>query len=89
MAMRDLVTGGAACAVPGTASSSNPFGALAKAILGSSSKAQVPSRGWNLESLFRNLFDCFFFKDQIDQDHWILKISCIFFENSRAPLDVV
>lgn len=43
MAMRDLVTGGAACAVPGTAaSSSNPFGALANAILGSSSKTQVP-----------------------------------------------
>ncbi|THU59910.1 hypothetical protein C4D60_Mb07t07010 [Musa balbisiana] len=41
MAMRDLVTGGAACAVPGTAaSSSNPFGALANAILGSSSKTQ-------------------------------------------------
>ncbi|XP_072986545.1 peroxisome biogenesis protein 5 isoform X1 [Typha latifolia] len=40
MAMRDLVTGGAACAVPGTSSSSNPFGALANAILGSSSKAQ-------------------------------------------------
>ncbi|RZS03671.1 hypothetical protein BHM03_00033870 [Ensete ventricosum] len=41
MAMRDLVTGGAACAVPGTAaSSSNPFGALSNAILGSSSKTQ-------------------------------------------------
>ncbi|XP_038972790.1 peroxisome biogenesis protein 5-like [Phoenix dactylifera] len=40
MAMRDLVTGGAACAVPGTSSPSNPFGALANAILGSSSKAQ-------------------------------------------------
>ncbi|XP_008806178.1 peroxisome biogenesis protein 5-like isoform X1 [Phoenix dactylifera] len=40
MAARDLVTGGAACAVPGTASSSNPFGALANTILGSSSKAQ-------------------------------------------------
>ncbi|WOL12344.1 hypothetical protein Cni_G21110 [Canna indica] len=40
MAMRDLVTGGAACAVPGTASSSNPLGAFANAILGSSSKAQ-------------------------------------------------
>ncbi|KAH0459051.1 hypothetical protein IEQ34_011865 [Dendrobium chrysotoxum] len=41
MAMRDLVTGGAACAVPGSSSSSNPFGALANAILGSSMKAQV------------------------------------------------
>ncbi|KAL0916002.1 hypothetical protein M5K25_013477 [Dendrobium thyrsiflorum] len=40
MAMRDLVTGGAACAVPGSSSSSNPFGALANAILGSSMKAQ-------------------------------------------------
>ncbi|OAY75051.1 Peroxisome biogenesis protein 5 [Ananas comosus] len=40
MAMRDLVTGGAACAVPGSSSSSNPFGALANAILGSSSKTQ-------------------------------------------------
>ncbi|KAJ3677593.1 hypothetical protein LUZ60_003317 [Juncus effusus] len=39
MAMRDLVTGGAACAVPGS-SSANPFGALANAILGSSSKNQ-------------------------------------------------
>ncbi|KAK8946178.1 Peroxisome biogenesis protein 5 [Platanthera guangdongensis] len=40
MAMRDLVTGGAACAVPGSSSSSNPFGALANAILGSTMKAQ-------------------------------------------------
>ncbi|XP_074584433.1 peroxisome biogenesis protein 5 [Curcuma longa] len=40
MAMRDLIAGGAACAVPGSASSSNPFGALANAILGSSSKTQ-------------------------------------------------
>lgn len=36
--MRDLITGGAACAVPGSSSSSNPFGALAGAILGSTSK---------------------------------------------------
>ncbi|KAL7248952.1 hypothetical protein ACSBR1_011178 [Camellia fascicularis] len=36
MAMRDLVTGGAACAVPGSSSSSNPFGALANKIIGSS-----------------------------------------------------
>lgn len=41
MAMRDLVTGGAACAVPGSSSSSNPFGALANAMIGSSSKTQV------------------------------------------------
>ncbi|CAH2069768.1 unnamed protein product [Thlaspi arvense] len=40
MAMRDLVNGGAACAVPGSSSSSNPLGALTNAILGSSSKAQ-------------------------------------------------
>ncbi|XP_009374433.2 peroxisome biogenesis protein 5 [Pyrus x bretschneideri] len=40
MAMRDLVTGGAACAVPGQTSSSNPFGALANALIGSSSKQQ-------------------------------------------------
>lgn len=40
MAMRDLIAGGAACAVPGSASSSNPFGALANSILGSSSKTQ-------------------------------------------------
>nr|GMC72326.1 peroxisome biogenesis protein 5 [Ipomoea batatas]GME02833.1 peroxisome biogenesis protein 5 [Ipomoea batatas] len=39
MAMRDLVTGGAACAVPGS-SSSNPFGALANTLIGSSSKTQ-------------------------------------------------
>lgn len=38
--MRDLVTGGAACAVPGS-SSSNPLGALANALIGStSSKTQ-------------------------------------------------
>ncbi|RZR91833.1 hypothetical protein BHM03_00020017 [Ensete ventricosum] len=41
MAMKDLITGGAACAIPGTASSSSiPVGVLASAILGSSSKAQ-------------------------------------------------
>ncbi|XP_011000400.1 PREDICTED: peroxisome biogenesis protein 5 [Populus euphratica] len=40
MAMRELVTGGAACAVPGSSSSSNPFGALANALIGSSSKTQ-------------------------------------------------
>lgn len=40
MAMRDLVTGGAACAVPGSSSSSNPFGALAGKILGSSTKTE-------------------------------------------------
>lgn len=41
MAMRDLVTGGAACAVPGASTSSNPLGALANTLLGSSSKTQV------------------------------------------------
>jgi hypothetical protein len=41
MAMRDLVTGGAACAVPGSSSSSNPLGALANALVGSSSKIEV------------------------------------------------
>ncbi|KAL8033243.1 hypothetical protein ABFX02_13G149600 [Erythranthe guttata] len=40
MAMRDLVSGGAACAVPGSSSSSNPLGALANALIGSSSKTQ-------------------------------------------------
>lgn len=40
--MRELVTGGAACAVPGSSSSSsNPLGALANALIGSSSKTQV------------------------------------------------
>ena len=43
MAMRELVTGGAACAVPGSSSSSNPLGALANALIGSSSKTQVLS----------------------------------------------
>ncbi|XP_074264246.1 peroxisome biogenesis protein 5 [Silene latifolia] len=40
MAMRDLVNGGAACSVPGSSSSSNPLGALANTLLGSSSKTQ-------------------------------------------------
>lgn len=40
MAMRDLVSGGAACAVPGSSSSSNPLGSLANALLGSSPKTQ-------------------------------------------------
>ncbi|RWR95088.1 peroxisome biogenesis protein 5 [Cinnamomum micranthum f. kanehirae] len=40
MAMRELVTGGAACAVPGSSSSSNPLGALASTLLGSQSKAE-------------------------------------------------
>lgn len=41
--MRELVTGGAACAVPGSSSSSsNPLGAFANALIGSSSKTQVP-----------------------------------------------
>lgn len=42
--MRELVTGGAACAVPGSSSnassSSNPIGALASALIGSSSKTR-------------------------------------------------
>ncbi|KAK6934707.1 hypothetical protein RJ641_034862 [Dillenia turbinata] len=38
MAMRDLVAGGAAFAVPGSSSSSNPVAALANALIGSSSK---------------------------------------------------
>lgn len=41
MAMRELVTGGAACAVPGSSSSSNPFGNLANAVLSTASKGQV------------------------------------------------
>lgn len=40
MAMRELVSGGAACAVPGSSSSSNPLGALANALIGSSSKIE-------------------------------------------------
>ncbi|PPD70683.1 hypothetical protein GOBAR_DD32440 [Gossypium barbadense] len=41
MSMRELVTGGAACAVPGSSSSSsNPLGAFANALMGSSSKTQ-------------------------------------------------
>ncbi|KAK9134093.1 hypothetical protein Scep_013621 [Stephania cephalantha] len=40
MIMIKLVTGGAACAVPGSSSSSNPLGALANSLLGSSSKTQ-------------------------------------------------
>ncbi|OVA13117.1 Tetratricopeptide repeat-containing domain [Macleaya cordata] len=36
MAMRELVTGGAACAVPGSSSSSNPIGAFVNTLLGSS-----------------------------------------------------
>ncbi|XWS11457.1 hypothetical protein CRYUN_Cryun38cG0084500 [Craigia yunnanensis] len=41
MSMRELVTGGAACAVPASSSSSsNPLGALANTLIGSSSKTQ-------------------------------------------------
>ncbi|GAB2289314.1 hypothetical protein Dimus_023618 [Dionaea muscipula] len=40
MAMRDLVTGGAACSVPGSSSAANPLGALAKSLIGSSSETQ-------------------------------------------------
>lgn len=40
MAMRDLVSGGATCSVPGSSSTSNPLGALANALIGSSSKTQ-------------------------------------------------
>ncbi|XP_007020291.2 PREDICTED: peroxisome biogenesis protein 5 isoform X1 [Theobroma cacao] len=41
MSTRELVTGGAACAVSGSSSSSsNPLGALANALIGSSSKTQ-------------------------------------------------
>ncbi|PON47177.1 Peroxisomal targeting signal 1 receptor family [Parasponia andersonii] len=38
MAMRELVSGGAACAVPGSSSSSNPLGALASTLLNNSTK---------------------------------------------------
>lgn len=38
--MRELVTGGAACAVPGSSSSSNPLGAFANALIGSSSQKE-------------------------------------------------
>ncbi|KAG9448887.1 hypothetical protein H6P81_008852 [Aristolochia fimbriata] len=40
MAMRDLVTGGAACSVPGSSSSSNPLGSFANSLVGSASKTQ-------------------------------------------------
>ncbi|KAL6533259.1 Peroxisomal membrane signal receptor PTS1 [Orobanche minor] len=40
MAMRELVSGGAACAVPGSTSPSNPLGALANALIRSSSKTE-------------------------------------------------
>ncbi|KAI4389683.1 hypothetical protein MLD38_001884 [Melastoma candidum] len=40
MAMRELVIGGAACVVPGSSGSVNPLGALANALIGSSSKTQ-------------------------------------------------
>ncbi|GMH05900.1 hypothetical protein Nepgr_007740 [Nepenthes gracilis] len=40
MAMRELVTGGAACAVPGSSSVANPLSNLANALIGSSSKTQ-------------------------------------------------
>lgn len=53
MAMRELVTGGAACAVPGSSSSSNPIGALANALIGSSSKVDVFSI-----SLILSQFSC-------------------------------
>lgn len=45
MAFRDLVMGGAGCAVPGQdgSSSSNPLGGLADSIIGSASKTQVSS----------------------------------------------
>jgi len=51
MAMRDLVTGGAACAVPGSSSASNPLGALANALIGSSSKTQVHNFSFSLGAL--------------------------------------
>ncbi|XP_078163170.1 peroxin 5 [Carex rostrata] len=48
MAMRDLINGGATCAVPGS-SSSNPIGALANVMFGTSNKAEelkgLPSTG--------------------------------------------
>lgn len=42
MAMRELVSAKAASGEPGSSSSSNPLGALANALIGSSSKTQVP-----------------------------------------------
>ncbi|KAI3466355.1 hypothetical protein Pfo_023018 [Paulownia fortunei] len=44
MAMRELVSGGAACAVAGSSSSANPLGGLANALIGSSSKTQEKLR---------------------------------------------
>ncbi|KAH7429143.1 hypothetical protein KP509_09G032700 [Ceratopteris richardii] len=40
MALRDLVMGGGACAVPGTSSSANPIGRLAESLFGSASKQE-------------------------------------------------
>ncbi|GAB4849846.1 Peroxisomal membrane signal receptor PTS1 [Ancistrocladus abbreviatus] len=40
MAMRELVTGGAACSLPGSSSSANPLSALADTLIGSSPKTQ-------------------------------------------------
>lgn len=52
--MRELVTGGAACAVPGSSSSSNPLGALANALIGSSSQKErlqeIPTSTLNTSS---------------------------------------
>lgn len=56
--MRELVTGGAACAVPGSSSSSNPLGALANALIGSSSQKErlqeIPTSALNTSG--NNLF---------------------------------
>ncbi|KAI5351619.1 hypothetical protein L3X38_004510 [Prunus dulcis] len=38
MTMRELMTGGVACVVPGSSSSANSFSALANALIGSSFK---------------------------------------------------
>ncbi|KAG2310699.1 hypothetical protein Bca52824_022256 [Brassica carinata] len=51
MAMRDLVNSGAACAVPGSSSSSNPLGTLTNALLGSSSQCRLSGRGNRLKEI--------------------------------------
>lgn len=42
--MRDLVSGATSCPDPASSSASNPLGALANALVGSSSKTQVKLR---------------------------------------------
>ncbi|XP_052201963.1 uncharacterized protein LOC127807847 isoform X2 [Diospyros lotus] len=49
MAMHKLVTGGSACAVPGSSSSSNPLSTLDNALIGSSKNQVEKEARWSLE----------------------------------------